>query len=107
MGSGGADVYDIADIVLYPGDPRAHRVLEPPGTRTNTCPMVFGMRFDSIDPPILTGPVIGLGLAKVPQEFVPGCYARFLTGLELSVGYRTAVPGSVSLRDLVGVLIIF
>jgi hypothetical protein len=26
MGSGGADVYDIADIVLYPGDPRAHEV---------------------------------------------------------------------------------
>jgi hypothetical protein len=31
--------------------------------------MVFGMRFD---PPILNGPVIGLGLAKVPQGFYPG-----------------------------------
>jgi hypothetical protein len=31
-------------------------------------------------PPILTGLVIELGLAKVPQGFSPGCYTQFLTG---------------------------
>jgi hypothetical protein len=33
----------------------------PLGIRTNACAMVFGVRFE---PPILTGSIIGLGLAE-------------------------------------------
>ena len=60
----------------------------PPGTRTNTYPMIFRVRFD---PPILTGPVIGLGLAKVSQGFVK------ILGLVLCPGMLHPIPNWPSL----------
>ena len=61
-GSGGTGV------ILYPRDPRAHGVQWVHMVPHKFLPHGFiRMRFG---PPILTGPVIGLGLAKVPQGIV-------------------------------------